>query len=210
MKPRVPGPEDTDVHDITIAVWALASPLVVERPSAVKVGAKCSRGCDLSGAGVELLSETGLAVGRGTLGATPWPDTSALYWTDLDLTAPSALGQYAWTVHVWATAPASRHEGSSAALQFIVVGSPEHRVAVTVTRSDTDASLEEVHVRVGAFRAATDGAGVATIDVPAGTYEVSAWKAGYEAAVTRVEVSGSMDIAIALVSAAGPQEGYWM
>ena len=49
----------------------------------------------------ELLSETGPAVGRGTLGATPWPDTSALYWTDLDLTAPSALGQYAWTVHVW-------------------------------------------------------------------------------------------------------------
>ena len=64
-------------------------------------------------------------------------------------------------------------------------------------------------MRVGAFRAATDGAGVATIDVPAGTYEVSAWKAGYEAAITRVE-SGSMDIAIALVSAAGPQEGYWM
>ena len=43
-------------------------------------------------------------------------------------------------------------------------------------------------MRVGAFRAATDGAGVATIDVPAGTYEVSARKAGYEAAVTRVEV----------------------
>ena len=143
------------------------------------------------------------------MGATPWPDTSALYWTDLDLTAPSALGQYAWTVHVWAAAPASRHEGSSAALQFIVVGSPEHRVAVTVTRSDTDASLEEVHVRVGAFRAATDGAGVATIDVPAGTYEVSAWKAVRGRGYAR-GVSGSMDIAIALVSAAGPQEGYWM
>ena len=50
-------------------------------------------------------------------------------------------------------------------------------------------------MRVGAFRAATDGAGVATIDVPAGTYEVSAWKAGYEAAVTRVEESGSTNIA---------------
>ena len=207
MKPRVPGPEDTDVHDITIAVWDLASPQVVERPSAVKVGAKCSRGCDLSGAGVELLSETGLAVGRGTLGATPWPDTSALYWTDLDLTAPSALGQYAWTVHVWATAPASRHEGSSAALQFIVVGSPEHRVAVTVTRSDTDASLEEVHVRVGAFRAATDGAGVATIDVPAGTYEVSAWKAGYEAAVTRVECPAAWTSRSPLSPLPGPKKG---
>src|SRR5688500_18269252 len=63
-------------------------------------------------------------------------------------------------------------------MEDVVVGSPEHRVAVTVTSSDTDVSLEEVHVRVGAVRAATDGAGVATIDVPAGTYEVSAWKAG--------------------------------
>lgn len=159
---------------------------------------------------MEIIGEMGVAAGVGVLGTTPWPGTSALYWTEIDLAAPAAQGHYSWTVNAGATATMPRHERASRKVDLIAVGPPEHCVAIKITRHDTGASLEDVQVRVGAFRVATDLAGLATIEVPADTYEVAAWKAGYEIASKHADIASSMQIEFALVPAAEPEEEYWM
>lgn len=204
------GPENTEPHETTLAVWDLASPLVVGRRSTIKVGAKCSRGCDLTGADIELRSDTGFKVGSAKLGATPWPGTSALYWTEVDLTVPATEGPYSWTVAVQAAERESPHQQASSTFRFVVVKPPEHSVTLKITRKDTEAAVEDVEVRLGVFRAATDEAGSATVEVPRGTYDLTAWKAGYEVASRTVEVTGDVDIELQIVPAPDQDEQYWM
>ena len=121
----------------------------------------------------------------------------------------SAVG-YSWNVKVRSSAAEPHDAWWSAAVHVIAVAPPEHRIAIKISSHGTEVSLEEVHVRVGAFKAITDREGVATVELPTGTYDVSAWKAGYEIASTRVNVTGSMDIALALVAVPEPEEEYWM
>lgn len=201
-------PEQDERHDLTLAVWGCASPLIVGDQSAIKVGVKCSLGCDLAGTEIELRGDTGGSVERGSLGATPWPGTAALYWTTLNFTAPSIDGSHVWTVAVPAVGASVHHEASSP-FSFIASKPPEHRVTVKIARKDAGTAIDAVEVRAGVFRAATDLAGLATLDLPSGTYVLNAWKSGYELASTTVEVAGDMQIALALVPAAVVEEDYW-
>ena len=86
-------PEDVASHETSLAVWDLASPVKTGRRATLKVGAACSCGCDLTGTAVAIHTEAGRPVGSGTLGAAPWPGTSALYWTELDFAAPNLFDE---------------------------------------------------------------------------------------------------------------------
>ncbi len=79
--------EDVTPHKISLAVWDLQSPLVVGRSAKMKVGAKCSAGCPLTGQDAEIHNRTEVR-GRGTLGPTPWPGTSALKVTEKKTDVP--------------------------------------------------------------------------------------------------------------------------
>ena len=46
--------EPVEEHKTSLAVWDLASPVVVGRPGKMKVGAKCSAGCTLTDHEVEV------------------------------------------------------------------------------------------------------------------------------------------------------------
>ena len=202
-------PERDERHDLTLAVWGCASPLIVGDRSTIKVGVKCSRGCDLAGAEIELRGDTGGTVGKGALGATPWPGTTALHWTTLNFTAPSSDGPHVWTVVVPAVSSGPAHDEASVPVSFIAVGPPEHRVTLKIARKDAGTAIDAVEVRAGVFRAATDLAGLATLDLPHGTYDLNVWKSGYELASTTVEVAGDVQVDLALVPAAVVEEEYW-
>ena len=78
-------------------MWGVPSPVVVDRGFAATVGVKCSAGCPLAGRAVVVRDEAGDEAGRGRLGETPAPGTSALHAVEVALKAPAREGVHTWT-----------------------------------------------------------------------------------------------------------------
>lgn len=205
----MPPPDGDGVHELTFAVWDLPTPVVTGRPLALKVGAKCSHGCDLTGATVEIRNDAETMVGGGTVGPTPWAGTIALYWTDVELTGPDVAGPACLTASI-AAVERHLHPIASSTFRFVAVNPPEHPVTLKVTNSETGTGVVGAEVRCGPFRAATNEEGVASIELPSGTFELTAWKAGYDAASTSVHVAGRLSVELVLVAEAVAEEPYWM
>jgi len=188
----------TRPHQTSLAVWAVPSPVRIGERFAVTVGAKSSGACAVGGATVEIRDETGAVTGKGILGDTPWPETRALYWTEIALAAPSRHGLFCWTASFAAAELELPHEGSSAEFSFAAVKRPEHKLTVTVVERDVAAPVADVQVALGPYRAATDAAGLAHIDAPAGTFELAVWKSGFEAAPMAVEIIADTSVQVKL------------
>ncbi len=188
----------TRPHQTSLAVWAVPSPVRIGERFAVTVGAKSSGACALGGATVEIRDESGAVTGKGTLGDTPWPETRALYWTEITLAAPSRDGLFRWTARFAAADLELPHEGSSAEFSFAAVKRPEHRLTVTAVERDVAAPVADVQLALGPYRAATDAAGLAHIDAPAGTFDLAVWKSGFEAAPMAVEITADASVQVEL------------
>ncbi len=78
--------------ETSLAVWAIPSPVVTGQPFTIKVGAKSAAGCKLTGGRIAVRDEAGAVLASDVLGDTPWPGTSALYWSELTLVAPAEAG----------------------------------------------------------------------------------------------------------------------
>ena len=58
--------------------------------------------------------------------------------------------------------------------------------------------------------AATNDAGIAQVEVPGGTYEVCAWKLGYDLLSSTVLVCGDTTLHLEVEAAPEPEQPYWM
>jgi hypothetical protein len=192
----LPVVSQTRPHRTSLAVWAIPSPVLIAERFTITVGAKSAGGCALGGAKVEILDYTGAMIGDGVLGDTPWPGTDALYWTQITLAAPPRDGMYSWRAAFAGTECKVPHDGSSGAFSFAAVRRPEHRLTVKVIESGTAAPMENVHVALGPFRAATDGAGLAHIETPGGTFDLAVWKPGFAAAPIPVEIAADTSVQV--------------
>jgi hypothetical protein len=197
-------------HRTSLAVWDLSSPQVINQPSNLKVGVKCSAGCRLAGQEVEILSGAGTEMSRAKLGTVPWPGTEALHWAEVTLPAPEVEGIHDWAARFTPAELALPHLDASYDLRFVAARGPEHRVTVQVIAEGTDAAVPDVVVRAGPYRASTDEAGVAELAVAGGHYKLGAWKEGYENLRKPLEINGDVTIRLALATAVEPEEEYWM
>jgi len=195
----LPVSSQTRPHQMSLAVWSVPSPVRMADRFAVTVGAKSSGACALGGAKIEIRDETGATQGQGILGDTPWPETDALYWTEIALAGPSREGLRCWNVAFAATDLQLPHLPSSAEFSFTAVKPPEHRVAVAVTESNAASPVEETQIALGPFRAATDKTGTAHIEVPGGTYDLAAWKSGFEPTSRTVEIGADVSVRLELI-----------
>jgi hypothetical protein len=186
----------TRPHQTSLAVWAVPSPVRIGERFAVTVGAKSSGACTLAGAMVEIRDDTGAVIGKGTLGDTPWPETRALYWTGIALMAPPRDGLFRWAAHFAAAGLELPHEDSSAAFSFAAVRPPAHRLTIKVVERDVAAPVADVQVALGPYRAATNAAGRAQIEAPAGSFELAVWKTGFEAAPVAVEITADAEVQV--------------
>lgn len=202
-------------HTTSIALWDVPSPLTLHQRSNVKVGVKCADGCCLAGAEVAILDETGARVATASLRSVPWDGTKALYWTEIDLPGVAAEGAHIWSAEFAPQElPAPEHNivhtRSSFRFSFQAVGPPEHCVTIRIVEEQTQNPVEDAELRLGMYRARTDRAGIAMFEVPAGSFELSFWKAGFENAARPVEVTGDLKIDVALSKAPAVEEPYWM
>lgn len=198
-------------HATSLAVWAVPSPVVAGERFRIMVGAKSSAGCALEGKPIEVKDEAGTVAAQGSLGATPWPGTSALYWTEVELSAPAQEGLAWWSANFAGTAIDTPHEGSSSRFSIAVVRPAEHRLTVAVLEKESKAPVEDVQIRLGAYRAATDPSGHAEVAMPKGSYELTVWKVGYDAPGQIVDISADTSITIeAVVVPPENPDAYWI
>ncbi len=180
----------TRPHATSLAAWDHPSPVVAGRPFTVKVGAKCAAGCALAGKAVDVRDEAGTVLASGTLGETPWPGTTGLYWASVEVQAPAALGPFSRALAFSAAELQLPHAGASATFSAVTIPSPDHHLSITVVDKETQAPLQDAYLRVGLVRIATDDTGLARVAVSAGEHGLSIWKAGYDAPDTTVVVTG--------------------
>ena len=200
--------EHAALHQPCLAVWDLASPVVIGRRATLKVGIACPSGCDLAGTRVDMYTETGTRVGGGCVGSVPWPATTALYWAELEVPAPGTEGDHAWTLRAAVSAPP--HEDATSIVRVVASRPPEHRVTLEVVEQGSGAPLAGVELRLGRFRVATNDAGIAYLEVPGATYEVWAWKIGYDVHSCSAQVAADTTIHLEVAAAAEMEQPYWM
>jgi hypothetical protein len=187
-------------HTLSMAVWDVPSPVAIARTFHVKVGVRCSAACHLPGRLVEVIDNDGTKVGEGRLGETPWPGTTGLFWTAIELAAPATAGVFVRSVALVSHETELPHEGVPATFSFRVDKAPEHSVTVKVVEGKTGAGVPDVEVRFGQYTASTDEGGVARMALPEGTFEVTIRKDGLQAEPLIVPVNGNMAVDIEAVT----------
>jgi hypothetical protein len=201
---------DVTPHEISLAVWDIDSPLVVTHSSKMKIGARCSHGCSLTGQEIVVCDAAQRTAGTNKLGSEPWPGTNALYWAEVDFIAPSTEGTFDWQVMLTALSLEPPHTIASSHFSFITVPPPEYRVTVKVVEKSTEAPIEQADVRLGMYRGRTGEAGLANVELPKGSYQVVVYKLGYQAPPKAVEVTSDVSVQIEIEPDPEPAQEYWM
>ena len=119
-----------------------------------------------------------------------------MYWTTVELLAPAEAGLHTWTMQFAAAELEIPHAGSSSSFSTAIVRPPEHWVTVKVMDKDTAAPIPDVQIRLAAYRAATNKAGVAEVRMPKGIYDLNIWKVGYEAPARSVGVNEDVTVEV--------------
>jgi hypothetical protein len=178
----------------------------------LKVGAKCSAGCSLTGEEVEIVAADGVVVAKVRLGDAPWRGTDALYWTEARVPAPADLGHYRWSVRMNGPHRAIPHrKPQPASFSFLTVGRAEHNVVVELVDEARGTPIEKAYGRLGPFRRAGDENGLLTFSVPGGEYTLSVMKDDHEIPSSRVRVD--RDLRLKVLAKVLPKEDpyafYW-
>jgi hypothetical protein len=186
-------------HLTTVIVWDSPSPTPMNCQFTIKVGVKCSAECQLTDAAVEVYDGAGAQVATGRLGATPLPQTSNLYWAEVELAAPANEDVHTWTVKFPAAGLELPHEAASSRFHFRTARPPEHWLTVHVIDKESRMPIKNVHVLAHPFRTFTDAQGVAKLQVPNGKHELYAAKDDYATFQTDIDTSSDAAIEVELV-----------
>jgi hypothetical protein len=201
----------TRPHATSLAAWAIPSPVVMGERFRIKVGAKSSGGCELKGQKILISDQSGAVIAQGRLQDTPWPGTSALYWTEVEVPAPDQEGMFWCAVNFAAAEVEIPHERSSSKFSVAIVRPPEHRLTIEVFEKESKTPIEDAQVRLGAYGAATDPSGRAELALPKGTYDLAVWKVGYEAPGTTVDIHDDVSVQVeAVIVPPENPDAYWL
>jgi hypothetical protein len=193
---------EATLHQTSLAVWDIPPAVAAGERYSVKLGAKSSAGCALGGCRAEVRDEAGTVLGYGRLGDVPWPETSGLYWAEIELIAPQQPGPVTLLTRLELAELEEPHDGASAPFSVSVVARAEHLLTVTVVSGGRP--VDEAYIRLGPYRATTDAAGVARVRLARGDYELVVWKAGYDTAPVRLAIAA--DTAVQVDARAMPQD----
>ena len=191
-------------HGTSLAVWDIPSPIVKGERFAIKVGAKSAADAELKGLEIAIVDNSDTVAARGRLRETPWPGTTALYWDEVELPAPAEEGLSRWSVRFAPAGLALPHDGTAAEFTAAIVQPPQHRLTVKVIEQQSKTPIEDVQIRLGAFRGATGPSGLAEVMMPTGRYDLQIWKAGYEAPARPVDINA--DLAVEIEAVVLPEE----
>ena len=159
-------------HSTRVVVWDAPSAIECGEKFSVKLGVKCSSECRPDGWAVEVRDHDGKKQATATLSDDPWPGTAALYYTEVDLSAPDAGGLYAWEAKAPAAGLDIPHAECIASFGVRVVPTPECLLTVVAIDVESQTPVKGAKVVVHPYKAFTDERGVAEVRVPKGEYRL--------------------------------------
>ena len=159
-------------HATRVVVWD--APPTVERGKrfGIKLGVKCSSECRPQGWAVDVRDHEGTRQATATLSDVPWPGTAALYYAQIDLTAPDTDGLFSWEARAPGSGAEVPHAEGIARVGVRVVPPPECRVTVVAVDAKRQTPISGAKVVLHPYRAVTDERGVAEVRVPKGAYRL--------------------------------------
>jgi hypothetical protein len=167
---RSPSSFTVRLHAAHLVIWEVPAAIPVGQTFRIRVGMKCSGGCDPTGKGFDICDHDGTTIGSGIVGDEPWPGTAALHVAEVELEAPTTEGTFRWEARAHAWESELPHEGGSRTFSIQVVKTPDHIVTVEAIDRDKQVPLAGMHVILHPFRALTDERGLAELSVPRGAY----------------------------------------
>jgi hypothetical protein len=159
-------------HAAHLSAWGWPSAIGAGERFTLKIGIKCSSGCNLGGRKFRILDQEGAEVAAGTLRDEIWPGTSALYFAEVEAEAPSATGEHKWRVETPGSDSGVPHAAGSFAFAVKVVSPPDYEVTVEAFDSAKQTPIKGIHVLLHPYRAITDENGVARVKVAKGRYKL--------------------------------------
>lgn len=179
-------------HAVELTVWDVPSAAPAGERLRFRVGARCTAGCDLGGREVGIYGQDGACVGTAQLGREVWPGTEALYFTEVEASAPPFACNPQWEVKAEGWEKAVPHVASSFPLALCVVGAPDCVVTVKVVDQESQAPIAGARVVMHPYRAVTDENGTAKVSVAKGQYDLLVSGRGHMAVCTSVEVNADI------------------
>ena len=159
-------------HTTRVVVWGAPSAIECGKKFSVNLGVKCSAECKPDGWVVEVLDHNRKQRATATLGDEPWPDTAALYHTEVDLNAPDTVGLYAWEATASVDDLEIPHAESTARFGVRVVPTPEWLLTVVAIDMERQTPVNGAKVVVHPYTTFTNERGVAEVRIPEGEYRV--------------------------------------
>jgi hypothetical protein len=187
-------------HATSMAVWDVPSPIVLNNKFAIKVGVQCSAECKLAGRVVEIYDHEQTQVATATLNAAPLSATSALYWAEVDLQAPSTEGSFNWTAKFLKPDLELAHEQAAYPFAFGTVRPSECTVTVEAIDKEAKTPILDAQVVLHPYRGFTDERGIVKIEVARGEYAL--WISTnnkYRIFRTNIKVVNNMEVKAELV-----------
>ena len=90
------GEASPSPHSTSVVVWDAPSTVECGETFSVKLGVKCSAECRPDGWTVEVLDHDGTVRATAAPSDEPWRGTTALYFAEVELSAPDTDGLYSW------------------------------------------------------------------------------------------------------------------
>ena len=159
-------------HSTSVVVWDAPSTIECGEKFSVKLGVKCSSECRPDGWTVEVRDHDGKKQATPTLSGEPWPGTAALYYTEVDLSAPDTEGLHAWEARAPVDGLDIPHAECIARFDVRVVPTPECLLTVVAIDMESQTPVKGAKVVVHPYRTFTDERGVAEVGVPEGEYRL--------------------------------------
>jgi len=184
--------EAVQSHAASVVTWDVPSAIVAGERFRIKVGVKCASDCSLAGARFGVYDHAGARVATGTLPGDLWPETTGLYATEVELTAPAQEGLFTWSVRAPEGEGAVPHTEGAATFGVRIVSQPDHLVTVETIDGERRMPLAGARVVMHPYQAVTDARGVARLRVAKGTYRLFVSETGYVTFGVTVEVTGDM------------------
>ncbi len=182
------------LHNIHIVVWDVPSTIECGKAFSIKLGVKCDRECGSDGWLLKISDHEGNELTSATLSDEPWPDTTALYYAEVELNAPDTEGLYAWKSKVAVAELEIPH--SESRTDFNVRAVPPAECVLTVEAIDLESQtpVEGAKVVVHPYRTFTDERGLAEVRVPKGEYRLFVSGKNYFPFRSDIEVTSDMTI----------------
>ncbi|MBX3575966.1 MAG: hypothetical protein KF723_02070 [Rhizobiaceae bacterium] len=175
-------------HASFLNLWDLPSAIAVGERFAFRAGIKCPVGCTQAGRELGIFDADGVPVGIGRLRESVWPGTEALYFADMEATAPLIAGDHRWEVRAAATGMGMPHAGCVHTFTVKAVNAADCTVRIEAFDAETQVPIAGARVVMHPYRAVTGQDGVATIRLVKGTYKLLVSASRYVGSAENVDV----------------------